>query len=419
MSSSDKERGIHELYADDPVVADKLVWGRDSNPLTRRGFLNRSSITAMAAALGSGAIPFADNFPAGLIPAALAQSPEPFKIPGKEGLTVLNDRPINAETPAHLLDDEVTPAKYLFVRNNGIPPAFQQIDPKTWTLEISGESCERPQSFTLPELKQKFKHYSYQIQLECGGNGRSEFNPPAKGNQWTTGAVGCVKWTGIRVRDVLQHCGIKKDAVYVGYVGADLHLSGDPAKKPISRGAPMHKALEDETLIAFAMNDAEIPHLNGYPLRLVCGGWPGSCSGKWLKRLLIRDRVHDGTKMTGSAYRMPKFPVAPGTKVPESDMEIIQCMPVKSLITFPKSGITHKRRFPLDVRGHAWAGDLSVKEVHVSIDFQGSPRLYRLRPDLATYRAQSSTQPACLAAFHDRSEVSEDRLLRDLGPRRR
>jgi len=85
-------------------------------------------------------IPFAHLMPGGLIPAAVAQSSQPFEIPGKEGLIILNDRPVNAETPAHLLDDDVTPAKYLFVRNNGTPPVATNIDPDTWTLEIGGES---------------------------------------------------------------------------------------------------------------------------------------------------------------------------------------------------------------------------------------------------------------------------------------
>jgi DMSO/TMAO reductase YedYZ molybdopterin-dependent catalytic subunit len=81
-------------------------------------------------------------------------------IPGKEGLIVLNDRPINAETPAHLLDDRVTPGKYLFVRNNGREPAMPGIDPASWTLEIGGESAERTATFTIDELKSTFSHYT-------------------------------------------------------------------------------------------------------------------------------------------------------------------------------------------------------------------------------------------------------------------
>jgi len=366
-----REKGIHELYAAGPEQADWLLWGRRSDPLTRRGFLKGSGYLAMTAALGA-SIPFAQLMPGGLIPAALAQTGEPFELPGKDGLVVLNDRPINAETPPWLLDDEVTPASRLFVRNNGIPPVSEGIDPEAWLLEIGGESCLQPQSFSVAQLKERFAQHSYQLLLECGGNGRSEFNPPAKGNQWTSGAVGCPRWTGVRLRDVLEACGIAKDAVYVGYYAADTHLSGDPAKHPISRGVPMRKALEDETLIAWAMNDEPIPLLNGEPLRRVCGGWPASTSGKWLKRIVVRNQVHDGEKMGGSSYRVPCEPVAPGSSVPDEDMCIIESMPVKSLVTFPRSGLSHPAAEPLVVRGHAWAGDLSVAEVHVSIDFGAS-----------------------------------------------
>ncbi|WP_227369632.1 sulfite oxidase [Halomonas sp. M20] len=364
----EKTRGIHELYAEDPLAADKELWDRETDPLSRRGFLKRSSLLAMAAAVGA-SIPFADKMPSGLIPAALAQSDEPFSIEGKEGLTVLNDRPVNAETPPHLLDDDVTPAKYMFVRNNGLPPEQSGIDVDSWTLEIAGESCQNPKSFTIAELKKQFDQHTYQLTVECGGNGRAEFNPSASGNQWTTGAVACPSYTGVRVKDVLEACGIKNDAVYIGYYGADTHISGDPKKEPISRGVPMEKALEDESLIAWAMNDEDIPYQNGYPLRLVCGGWPGSVSGKWLNKIVIRNQKHDGAKMAPPSYSVPKHPVAPGTDVPLDEFVTIHAMPVKSLITFPKSGITHSDPGPLEVRGHAWAGDLSVKEVEVSTDF--------------------------------------------------
>ncbi|MDX1403968.1 MAG: sulfite oxidase [Woeseiaceae bacterium] len=368
-----KKLGIHELYAQDPVTADRRLWGREVDPVTRRGFLRGSGLAAMSAALGA-SIPFAHLMPGGLIPAALAQAS--FELPGKDGLTVLNDRPINAETPAHLLDDEVTPASRLFVRNNGIPP----VEPyaSTWTLQLAGESCVEPKTLTLAELKERFRHRTLQLQIECGGNGRSEFYPPARGNQWTTGAIGCPEWTGVRLKDVLDYCGVKDDAVYVAYEAADRHLSGDPGKQPISRGVPLHKALEDESMIVWALNGEPLPLLHGYPLRMLCAGWPASVSGKWLTKILVRDRVHDGEKMLGQSYRVPCQPVAPGASVADEDMCIIESMPVKSLITYPKSGISHTAGEALEVRGHAWAGDRSVAEVFVSIDFGASWQKARL-----------------------------------------
>jgi DMSO/TMAO reductase YedYZ molybdopterin-dependent catalytic subunit len=345
---------------------------------TRRKFLLGSGSAAMTAVLG-GPLVFADQLPKGVQPIGLAPQ-DPVDLPGKSGLRVLNDRPINAETPAHLLDDDITPAEHLFVRNNGHPPMLDEIDASTWTLEIAGEACSKPRTFTLAQLREEFEQHTYQLTIECAGNGRSEFTPPATGNQWSTGAVGSPKWTGVRLRDVLKECGIANNAVYIGYYGADRHLSGDDSKNPISRGVPMRKALEDETLLAFQLNGEDLPWLNGYPLRLVCGGWPASTSGKWLRKIVIRDRVHDGTKMTGKAYRVPKNPVAPGSKVPDEDMRIIEAMPVKSLVTYPKSGAVLPVNKGQEVRGHAWVGDGSITEVSVSIDFGATWQKANLSP---------------------------------------
>lgn len=261
--------GIRQLYQKDPVAADQFLWGRKSDTTTRRGFLKNSGLVAMSTALGM-SIPFSRFMPGGLIPAAFAAEGSAMQIEGKEGLIVLNDRPVNAETPAHLLDDDVTPNRYMFVRNNGVPP--ESINPETWQLEIGGESVERPTSFSIADLKQRFEEVTLQLQLECGGNGRSEFVPAASGNQWTLGAIGCPTFTGVRLRDVLNYCGIKGDAVHVGYYGADTHVSGDPSRDPISRGVPISKAMERESIIAWQMNGEDIPLQNGYPLRMICAG---------------------------------------------------------------------------------------------------------------------------------------------------
>ena len=370
-------RGLHELYQDDPQRADALVWGRKGSQHGRRGFLKKSGLALMGAVLGADIV-FANHMPTGLIPAALLDD-DPFPIKGKHpGLTLLNDKPWNAETPAHLLDDLITPADKLFVRNNGNAP--RNIDPATWTLTVEGESALSSKTYSIQDLKTKFKTYTYQLTLECGGNGRAEFNPPAKGNQWTTGAVGCSSWTGVRLKDVLEDVGVKSDAVYIGYYGKDTHLSGDPDKVVISRGVPLSKAMEEEGLIAWAMNGEDIPLMNGHPLRLIFGGWPGSTSGKWLSRIVIRNKVHDGPKMTGTSYRVPCKPVAPGAVVKPEDMCIIESMPVKSLVTYPKSGGMLPMGRPLTVRGKAWAGDLSVAKVEVSIDFGVSWLPTRLSP---------------------------------------
>lgn len=355
-------------------MADKNEIENNSEPIenvteeqaqSRRNFVLKSSLGLFAGLLGSKMV-FAENFPANIEPIGLENQPSKL-VPGKSKfLTVLSDKPWNAETPIHLLDPKITPSDLFFVRNNGNPPV--NIDLKKWKLTIEGESALKKVSLTLSELKSKFKHYSYHLTMECGGNSRAEFSPQTEGNQWGNGAVGCSKWTGVRLKDVLNYAGVKSDAVYIGYYGADQHLM-DPSKVVISRGVPIKKAMEDESLIAWSMNDEELPLMNGYPLRLVVGGWPASVSGKWLTKIKIRNKVHDGEKMLKQSYRMPKYPVAPGTDVPDKDMEIIESMPIKSIVTYPKTGAIIPKGKTVEVRGHAWAGDLSVKTVHVSIDF--------------------------------------------------
>jgi DMSO/TMAO reductase YedYZ molybdopterin-dependent catalytic subunit len=127
--------------------------------------------------------------------------------------------------------------------------------------------------------------------------------------------------------------------------------------------------MEKESMIVWAMNGEPLQPLHGFPLRMICAGWPASVSGKWLSRILVRNKVHDGEKMTGPSYKVPCRPVAPGSDVSDDSMCIIGSMPVRSLLTFPKSGVSHALASPLPVRGHAWAGDSRVNGVFTSIDF--------------------------------------------------
>ena len=363
------QKGMFAYFAADPEAADKAVFDRESYP-DRRGFLRGAGLATMGALLGA-AIPFHRNMPAGLIPAALADA-ELLK--GKEGLVLLNDRPINAETPPHLLDAPITTNENFFVRNNGSIPANTDAD--GWQLTIDG-LVDNPLKLSIGDLKEQFEVVKLALVIECAGNGRFFFSPPPGGNQWTYGGVGCAYFTGVRLRDVLNKAGVKKEVVYTANVGADPHLSGDPDRLPISRGLTIEKAMAEDVLLAFEMNETEIPVLNGRPLRLVVSGWPGSCSQKWLTRIWLRDVVHDGPKMGGTSYRVPRYPVAPGQDVPLEDFEIIERLPVKSLITNPatKSDVSGKS---VEVRGHAWSGDRTIKSVDVSIDFGASWTLAEL-----------------------------------------
>ena len=359
-SLAHRGKGLFEFFEKDPAKADLQFFGRVPNS-DRRGFLKGAGLATMGAMVG-GTIPFAENMPAGFIPVALANEDV---LVGKDGLTLLNDRPVNAETPPHLLDDPITPTNRHFIRNNGIVP--EDMDAASWRLNVDG-LVDKPMELSIADLRSNFDVVTMALTLECGGNGRAYFDPPASGNQWTLGAVACSQWTGVRLKDVLTAAGVKSNVVYTAHVGADGHLSGDPDKLPISRGVPIAKAMTDNVLIAFEMNGGALHPMNGAPLRLVVPGWPGSCSQKWLKQITLRDVVHDGPKMTGTSYRVPAYPVSAGQDVPKEDFEIIERMPVKSLITSPETGTATANR-SIEVRGHAWSGDRDIEKVDLSIDF--------------------------------------------------
>jgi hypothetical protein len=138
------ERSLDELYGD-PERADALVFGRTTG-VSRRGFLGGTGLATMSAAVG-GAIPFAAMMPGGLMPAAFAQGAEPPKgpqylnFPGKsDKLVVLGDRPLVAETPENVLDDDTTPTDKFYVRNNGPTPRRRAIPIRGRSSSTRGQS---------------------------------------------------------------------------------------------------------------------------------------------------------------------------------------------------------------------------------------------------------------------------------------
>ncbi len=281
----------------------------------------------------------------------------------KPGLVVHSDAALNAETPLRLLDAALTPVAAFFVRNNGALPA-----PPTgeWRLAIDGE-VERPLTLDLAELQAQFPVVRVTAVLECAGNGRAGFRAPTDGLQWSLGAVGCAEWTGVRMADVLRAAGVRPGAQYVAHHSPDLATQGPPGPA-ISRGLPLAKALAPETLLAFEMNGAPLTLLHGAPLRVVAPGFPGSAWQKWLTRLEVRDREHDGMKMNGTDYRLPRVPLEPGKPWGDTPFDVITDMPVRAMITSPLAGFALGPGDPLAVRGFAWGGHVPPARVEVSAD---------------------------------------------------
>jgi sulfite oxidase len=295
------------------------------------------------------------------------KSRAPLKLAGKsQKLVVLGERPLVAQTPESLLDDDTTPTALMFIRNNGRMPA-RTSDPENWTFKVDGE-VENKLSLTLRDLKAKFETVTRRLLIECGGNGRSFFDPPVRGNRWTHGGVGCPEWTGVRLADVLRQARLKPTAIFSGHYGADPTTSGDTSKPALSRGVPVAKLMDDSNLLAWAINGEPLPLAHGFPLRLVIPGWPGSVSAKWLTRIWIRDRHHDGPGMGGILYRVPITPM-PAGQYDRKNLTDLESMPVRAIITRPADRTVFDRGTrTVELRGAAWAGDYQVRQVDISTD---------------------------------------------------
>ncbi len=310
---------------------------------------------------------------------------------------VIHDTPeLNAETPAHLLDDDITPTRLLFARNTGAMPVLSEANTDGWTLRLDG-LVRHPRTWTVAALQRDFETIAETAVMECAGNGRAFFAEPVRLVQWRHGAVGCVQWSGVRLRDLLRRCELLPQATYTGHYSPDLYLDGSgPA---LSRGLPIDKALAPETLVAFAINGEPLSHLHGAPLRLVVPGYPGASFQKWLARIEVRDREHDGERMRDGHYRMPRHPVRPGEPYDNSDFEIITDIPVKSLITSPREGFLHGAGASLAINGRAWSGHAPVERVELSLDGGGSWRIAALGPLPARFAWRrftfTLTEPPC------------------------
>ncbi|MCX7961566.1 MAG: sulfite oxidase [Burkholderiales bacterium] len=331
-------------------------------------------------AAGLGAIALAGELFAQDKPAAKEPPAPPGTVPNevvkREKVAAMqyhSERPLTGSVPAHEHDFDVTPTDRMFIRNNLLTP---DIDAAQHRLTVKG-LVDREISFSVEELKKAFPVVSFQAMLECAGAGRTAFNPRPSGTTWSeTGGMGCPRWTGVRLADLLRAAGLKANAVHVAGQGGDPGMV--PTAPPVIRSIPISKAMEEHTIIAWDMNGAPLPKVHGYPLRLVVPGWVGSASIKWLHTLTVLDAPFKGTYMTAS-YVMPKWPVEPGSKMPP-DTVSTEDWPVKSMITYPAPNARFKGNAPITVRGRAWVGEGSVERVEISVDEGKTWHRARLSP---------------------------------------
>jgi len=293
--------------------------------------------------------------PAGTVPnAAVMAEKDP-------AMQMHSERPLTGSVPAEHHNYAVTPNDRMFIRNNLLTP---DIDAAKHRLTVKG-LVDKELAFSVDELKKAFPVVTTQAMLECAGSGRSAYVPNASGTRWLpTGGMGCPKWSGVRLRDVLQAASMKAGAAHVAGQGGDFGVVATAA--PVIRSIPMSKAMEEHTLIAWGMNDGPLPKVHGYPLRLVVPGWVGSASTKWLHTLTVLDAPFKGTYMDGS-YRIPRHPVKPGERMPKDSVST-EAWPVKSMITHPAPNAVFKVGKPVLIEGRAWVGEGAIEKVEVSFN---------------------------------------------------
>jgi DMSO/TMAO reductase YedYZ molybdopterin-dependent catalytic subunit len=332
--------------------------------ITRRHLLGTAGASAAFALTGNS---FAEAAGAGLtpgVPAGVGTVATMEALPGKKPLIKLSYRPPNYESPLESFRTPITPNDEFFVRYHlaDIP----EVDAKTYKINVGGDGANSSIELTLDDLK-KLPAFEVVAVNQCSGNRRGLSNPHVVGVEWGYGAMGCARWKGARLKDVLEKAGLKKEAIEVAFDGAD-----GPAvdKTPdFIKSIPVWKAIEDSTLIAYEMNGQPLPHWNGFPARIVVPGWTGTYWMKHVVTINALTKPQGGFWMT-PAYRVPvgKFPLRDRFLSQENATSTpITEMVVNSLITSHRDG-AKVNAGRIAVSGMAWDGGYGISSVQVSTD---------------------------------------------------
>jgi sulfite dehydrogenase len=348
----------------------------------RRRFLRHAGAVGVASAFGSTAI------------SALAAASGPVKLlfdngerelvayPQKRPLILLTSRPPQLETPFSVFNEGIiTPNDAFFVRYHwsGIPTS---IDPASYRLRVGG-NVNAQLELSLTDLKQMGDPVELTAVNQCSGNSRGFFTPRVNGGQLANGAMGNARWVGVPLKKVLEKAGIKAGSVQVAFNGLDMPPVGNGPK--FIKALNIDHALDGEVMLAWQMNGADLPMLNGYPLRLVVPGYYGTYWVKHLSDITVTDKVFDGFWMS-AAYRVPDNPCAcatPGTS-PAKTVPISR-LNVRSFITSLTDGAKVTAGRETVVRGIAFDGGYGVTEVAFSSDGGDTWQSARLAEDLGRY----------------------------------
>ena len=282
-------------------------------------------------------------------------------------LVIVTAQPFNAEMPPEAWQAAVTPTEQFYVRNHFAVP---ELDPATWCLHIGG-AVQHSQDLHLADLR-AFPSRTVTTTMVCAGNNRLGFAPLAAGEPWGAGAVSTAAWQGVALRDVLSRAQLRHSTVELLFTGADQGVpQGEHETVAYARSLPLDKALDPDTLLAYAMNDAPLPPMHGGPVRLIVPDWYGMASVKWLAHVTAIEQPFDGY------FQHQRYVI----ERPDQTAKLpVQTMRVETYITSPQGGDTltigkHS------VRGVAWSGEEPIAQVEVRLDYDGEWQTARLVGD--------------------------------------
>jgi DMSO/TMAO reductase YedYZ molybdopterin-dependent catalytic subunit len=325
-----------------------------------------------------------------LLPEGTRASATLDALPGKKPLIKLSYRPPNYETPIEYFRTPITPNDAFFVRYHlsHIP----EVEARTWKLAVGGEGANGQIALNFDDLK-RMPAFEVVAVNQCSGNRRGLFNPHVPGVEWGYGAMGCARWRGARLKDVLDKVGVKKEAIEIVFDGADEPVV--PKTPDFIKSIPVWKAMEETTLVAYEMNGQPLPHFNGFPARIVVSGWTGTYWVKHVTSIQAATKPERGFWMN-PAYRIPigKFPsVSRFTTQDTATTTPITEMMVNSLITTHADGAPVRAGATVNVGGIAWDGGYGIRVVEVSTDGGKTWTAASLGEDLGRFAFRSFSFP--------------------------
>lgn len=362
--------------------------------ISRRGLLGGAAASLLA-------LPDLAQSATAQLPFANGQRPL-VRLPQKRPMIGLTARPPQLETPFEVFNGGViTPNDAFFVRYHlsDLPTA---VDPVTFRLTIGGH-VEKPLSLTLASLQRDYPTQELVAVNQCSGNSRGFFEPRVGGGQLGNGAMGNARWRGVPLRVLLDRAGVRSGARQVTFNGLDNPPVG--TIPDFVKALDIDHARDGEVMLAYAMNGAPLPFLNGFPLRLVVPGYYGTYWVKHLNEINVVDAEFDGYWMK-TAYRVPDndcLCVAPGGK-PDKTKPIGR-FNIRSFVTSHHDRQVVKADSALDVKGIAFNGGSGIARVMLSVDDGASWREAPLGQDLGRYSFREWHTPLTLQKGSHRLKV--------------